>query len=160
MVLYKCKDCTHEEHYQYKPSECFVCGGSRLIVIEKGKDGMIVVNKDKSITRPAIVRPLAKSQLDERRANCRIWMHIILWWFIPFGWIVSVRNMRYGIPAYIMLGAICLSIVTAPSPKGLSAEEHFFETFSNGQKYGLVGCVIGSAITIKEILKSRRKIKL
>jgi DNA-directed RNA polymerase subunit RPC12/RpoP len=46
MTLYKCKDCTHEEDYRYKPSECFICGGSRLILIEKGKGEIMAVDRD------------------------------------------------------------------------------------------------------------------
>lgn len=97
--------------------------------------------------------------LDERRADCRIWVHLLFWLIVPFGWIISVSKMRYGIPAYVMLGGIFLAVVTTPSPKGLSTEEQFAEGFAHGQKYSLVGSVIGSAITVREILESRRKIK-
>jgi len=97
--------------------------------------------------------------IDERRADCKIWAHMLFWWIVPFGWIISVSKMRYGIPAYVMLGAVCLAVVTTPSTRGLSTEEKFAEGFANGQKYGLVGGVIGSAITVREILESRRKIK-
>jgi hypothetical protein len=46
MTLYKCKDCTHEEDYRYRPSECFVCGGSRLILLEKGQGEIMAVDRD------------------------------------------------------------------------------------------------------------------
>jgi len=98
--------------------------------------------------------------LDERRANCRIWAHMLFWWIVPFGWIISVSKMRYGIPAYVMLGAVCLAVVTTtPSSRGVSAEKAFVEGVANGQKYGLVGSVIGSVITVRGILESRQKIK-
>jgi NADH:ubiquinone oxidoreductase subunit H len=84
---------------------------------------------------------------------------MLFWWIVPFGWIISVSKMRYGIPAYVMLGAICLAVVTTPSTSGLSTEKQIAAGFANGQKYGLVGSVIGSAITVREILESRRKIK-
>lgn len=97
--------------------------------------------------------------LDERRADCRIWAHLIFWWIIPFGWTISVCRMRYEIPAYVVLGATCLAVVASPYSEGLSAEENFDEGWANGRKYGLVGGVIGSALTVKEILESRRKTK-
>ena len=97
--------------------------------------------------------------LDERRANCRIWAHMLFWWIVPFGWIISVSKMRYGIPGYVMLGAVCLAMVTTPSSRGLSTEKNFAEALAHGQKYGLVGGVIGSTITVRGILESRRKVK-
>ena len=26
--------------------------------------------------------------LDKRRADCRIWAHMLFWWLVPFGWII------------------------------------------------------------------------
>jgi hypothetical protein len=34
MTLYKCKDCTHEENYTHKPSDCFVCGGLNVEILD------------------------------------------------------------------------------------------------------------------------------
>lgn len=97
--------------------------------------------------------------LDERRADCRIWAHMLFWWLVPFGLIISASKMRYGIPAYVMLGAHFLAVVTTLSTSGLSIEKQIAAGFANGQKYGLFGSVIGSGITVREILESRRKIK-
>ena len=67
-----------------------------------------------------------KDALDNRRADCRIWAHILFWWLVPFGWIISTIKMRYAIPVFIMLGAISLSVLTNPYPKrGQSNEEVF-----------------------------------
>lgn len=98
--------------------------------------------------------------LDERRADCRIWAHMLLWWIVPFGWIFSTYKMRYGIPVYVMLGAVCLSVVTMPPTTSRSNEKAFVEGVQHGQKYSLVGSVIGSALTVKEILESRKKLRL
>jgi hypothetical protein len=27
--------------------------------------------------------------LIERRLTCRIWVHVLLWWLVPLGWILS-----------------------------------------------------------------------
>jgi hypothetical protein len=68
--------------------------------------------------------------------------------------------MRFGIPVYIMLGAMCFAVVTRPSVSTtLSTQETFVENFEHARKYGLVGAAIGSAITVREILESRRKAK-
>lgn len=98
----------------------------------------------------------AKS-LDRRRAECRIWAHMLFWWLVPFGWIISTSKMRYGVPVYVMIGAMCLGVVTTPSQSGLDPEQAWVEGFVNGQKYGFVGSVIGSAITVGKIHESRQK---
>jgi hypothetical protein len=96
--------------------------------------------------------------LHERRANCKIWAHLIFWWIVPFGWIISSYKMRYGVPVYVMLGAICFGVVTLPNDlQNRSDAEIIEQSFVNGQKYGIVGGIIGSAITVKGILESRKK---
>ena len=95
--------------------------------------------------------------LYERRADCRIWVHMLLWWIVPFGWIFSTYKMRYGIPVYVMLGAVCLAVVTTPNSG--STQESFVENFQHGQKYGLIGSVIGSTLTVREIVESKKRLK-
>ena len=46
MTIYKCRDCTHEEDYKYYPSECLICGGSRLVIRENGISEVMAVDKD------------------------------------------------------------------------------------------------------------------
>jgi DNA polymerase II large subunit len=43
MPTYKCNNCTHE--YSYKPRECEVCGGNRILIIDKG-DQLMAIDKD------------------------------------------------------------------------------------------------------------------
>ena len=70
--------------------------------------------------------------LDERRANCRIWAHMLFWWIVPFGWIISVSKMRYGIPAYVMLGAVCLAVVTTtPSSRLPCTHKSYLSSFQS-----------------------------
>ena len=95
--------------------------------------------------------------LIERRANCRIWVHLLLWLLIPFGWTFSVYRMRYAVPLYIMLTAACISGVTLPSQSGNSSQEVFQRSYEHSQKYGFVAGIAGSVLTVREIIKSRRK---
>lgn len=97
--------------------------------------------------------------LIERQANCRIWVHLLLWWLVPFGWVLSVYKMRYASPFYIMLAAICISGITLPSPSGNSSQEVIQRSYEHGQKYGFVAGIAGSVLTVREIVKSRRKAK-
>lgn len=43
MPTYKCNNCSHE--YSYKPRECEVCGGNRILIIDKG-DQLMAIDKD------------------------------------------------------------------------------------------------------------------
>ena len=98
-----------------------------------------------------------EQDLTQRRANCTIWAHLLFWWIVPFGWILSTYKMRFGIPAYVMLGAICLAAVTGPTPDpDLSPGESFSQSFQHGQKYGLAGSIIGTAVTLQKIQESRK----
>lgn len=95
--------------------------------------------------------------LIERRANCRIWVHLLLWLLVPFGWTFSIYRMRYVGPLYIMLTAMCLSALTVPSPSDNSSQEIIQRSYEHGQKYGVVAGIAGSVLTVQEIVKSRRK---
>lgn len=100
-----------------------------------------------------------EKMLHERRANCKIWAHLIFWWIVPFGWIISTYKMRYAVPVYVMLGAICFAVFTVPNDiNNRNSVEVFQQSIANGQRYGTVGSIIGSAITVKAILESRKKI--
>jgi DNA-directed RNA polymerase subunit RPC12/RpoP len=46
MTLYKCQECSHEQDYKYHPSECFICGGSKLILRENRSEIIMAVDKD------------------------------------------------------------------------------------------------------------------
>jgi hypothetical protein len=98
--------------------------------------------------------------LDERRANCRIWVHVLLWWWLlPFGWILSAYRMRYGIPLYVVIGGVCLGILTAPNTATRGTRLAFVEGVEHAQKYALVTSAIGSTLTVREILESRKRLK-
>ncbi len=45
-----------------------------------------------------------------------------------------------------------------PPTSGRSDQEAFAEGLVHGQKYGLVGSIIGSALTVQAILESRKKV--
>jgi hypothetical protein len=66
--------------------------------------------------------------------------------------------VRYAIPVYVVLAAICVAEVTRPPYSGLSPQEAFQESFEHSQQYGFVAGIVGSALTTREILESRRKI--
>lgn len=46
MRFYKCIDCTHEESYKSKLSECFICGSSKIIFFEKKVNFNISIDKN------------------------------------------------------------------------------------------------------------------
>jgi len=80
-----------------------------------------------------------EENLKERRANCRIWAHMLFWWLVPLGSIISTVKMRSIVPVFIMIGAMSLSVVTNPYPKqGQSSREVFVKSVEHGQKYGLI----------------------
>lgn len=97
--------------------------------------------------------------LIERRANCQIWLHLILWLVLPFGWIISASKMRYGLPLYAMLAAMCMSAITAPPCSLCTTSERFQKAVEHGQGYGFTASILGSTLTVREILESRRKNK-
>lgn len=100
------------------------------------------------------------SDEDECRANCRIWAHMLFWWMLPFGWILSVYKMRNANPAYVMLAMMCLSVLTPlPEQTGASVEEQLTASFQVGQKYGIVGGIIGSAVTVQSIVEARKNVE-
>ncbi len=109
------------------------------------------------LIQQAVLEIQSKQQkLTNLRANCRIWVHLLLWWFIPFGWIVSTYKMRYGIPLFVMLSAISLAMITQPSKINKNFNSDFYEGYLHGQKYSMVATIMGSALTVREILKSRQ----
>jgi hypothetical protein len=91
--------------------------------------------------------------LIERRANCRIWLHILLWLIVPLGWVFSSYKMRYWLPVYIWLAVMGCAFITLPSQARYSE----VKASQYGQKYSFLTCVLGSALTTREILASRRK---
>jgi hypothetical protein len=46
MAIYKCQECSHEQDYVYRPSECFICGGSKLMLRKNGSEIIMAVDKD------------------------------------------------------------------------------------------------------------------
>lgn len=68
--------------------------------------------------------------------------------------------MRYWVPVYIALVIVSITIITNPSTDNdENLEEVFTRSIEHGQKFGLVLSIIGSTMTVKEILDSRNKIK-
>ena len=98
--------------------------------------------------------------LDERQADCRIWVHVLLWWLLfPFGSILSAYKMRYAIPVYVMVGGICLAFLTMPNVSSRASRLGSFDAIEHAQKYALVTSAIGSTLTVREILESRKRLK-
>jgi hypothetical protein len=100
-----------------------------------------------------------EQDLFERRANCRIWLHILLWLFVPLGWAFSAFKMRYGLPAYAMLVAIGMATITEPPCSSCTTTEKLQKSYEHAQGYGFATSILGSALTVREILESRRKNK-
>lgn len=97
--------------------------------------------------------------LDKRRANCRIWAHMIFWWLIPFGWIVSAVKIRSIAAAFIMFGIVSLSALTNPLLKTQAQswdDEVIAKSFRHGQKFSLIGSLLGSGFTVYRITESRK----
>jgi hypothetical protein len=97
--------------------------------------------------------------LIERRANCQIWFHLLLWFFVPFGWAISVFKMRYSLPAYAMLAAMGMSAISLPPCSSCTTTKTLQKAYEHGQGYGIAASILGSALTVREILESRRKNK-
>lgn len=73
---------------------------------------------------------------------------------------VSVCKTRDASPVYVMFTAMCLATTAslAESPKP-SMEEQLVASFQIGQKYGLIGGLIGSAATVQGIAKARSNVE-
>ena len=100
------------------------------------------------------------SEQDECRADCRIWAHMLFWWILPFGWILSAYKTSNANPVYVMLAMSCLAVITPlPEQTGSSLGEQAIAGFEMGQKYGVVGSIIGSAITVQSIVKARKNVE-
>jgi hypothetical protein len=97
--------------------------------------------------------------LIERRVNCKIWFHLLLWFVIPLGWGISAFKMRYSLPVYAMLAAICMSAITLPPCPDCSFKERFGKGSEHTQRYSFAASVLGATLTVREILESRRKHK-
>ncbi len=95
----------------------------------------------------------------EQRADCRIWAHLIFWYLIPFGWIISAVKTRSWIPVYIMLASMAITGFTAPTNSEDDPETAFRKGFVHGQKIGAIASVVGSVVTANLIMDARNKLK-
>jgi hypothetical protein len=101
---------------------------------------------------------IKEEELLERRSKNRIWVHLILWFFIPLGGgLISSYKMRFMTPVYIILAVFCFGMTTyqvSPNP----SQNELVRVYQHGIKYRLVANIIGSILTIHEIRKSRKKL--
>lgn len=96
-----------------------------------------------------------------RRSRCRIWLHFIYWFLVPFGWIISAFTLRSLVPPLIWLLCTSLIFITAPnvskmpdvSPEKIQqmAEINYFF-------WQFVKSSLGSAYSAFIILKARKQI--
>jgi hypothetical protein len=90
-----------------------------------------------------------EEELLKRRANCRIWVHLILWLlFLPLGGgLVSIYKMRFMTPVYVMLAGFCFWM----------ACDHKIEFM---RFFRFIVHIIGCILTICEIRKSRKALSI
>jgi hypothetical protein len=99
---------------------------------------------------------IKEEKLLKRRANCRIWLHLLLWFFIPLGGgLISSYKMRFITPVYIILAGFCFGMTTY-QPSSSSPQTELMRVYQHGIRYRLVVNIIGSALTIYQIRKSRK----
>lgn len=106
-----------------------------------------------------------EENLDKRRANCRIWAHILFWFVIPFGPIISAVKMRSIFAAFIFWGIMSLSALTNPllARTGLESwndevwnDEVMDKVERHGYKFYLISGLLGSGFTVYRIIESRK----
>jgi hypothetical protein len=99
---------------------------------------------------------IPEEELLKRRANCRIWFHLLLWFFIPLGGgLISSYKMRFMTPVYIILAGFCFGMTTY-QPSSSSQQTELVKVYQHGIQYRFIVNVIGSALAIYQIRKSRR----
>jgi hypothetical protein len=101
---------------------------------------------------------IKEEKLLEHRAKNRIWLHLILWFFIPLGGgLISSYKMRLMTPIYLIIAVFCFGMTTYQASPDASKNE-IVRVYQHGIKCRIVVNIVGSILIIREIRRSRKEL--